>query len=58
LAKVTMENCYLIKKNERLGIGTPEKHGKFCCGYQKGDMDDEPSEKCKRCKQYEFYWLE
>lgn len=46
----TLENCSLIQKCVRKGIGEPEQRNGVCLGYQKGENDDEPCEKCKSCK--------
>ena len=48
--KRTLENCSLIQKCVRKGIGEPEQRNGFCGGYQRGEDDDEPCEKCKCCK--------
>ena len=26
-----------------------------CAGYQKSDIDEEPTDECSKCKQYQFY---
>lgn len=50
--KRTLDNCTLIKKCVKLGIGEPKKFRSIqqCEGYQKEENDDEPCEQCKRCK--------
>jgi hypothetical protein len=47
--KRTIENCGLIKSN-RFELGSPEKQGDKCVGYQVSEFDDEPCSTCKRCK--------
>ena len=37
----TLENCTLIQKCVRKGIGGPEQRNSKCSGYQKGENDDE-----------------
>lgn len=51
MAKRTVENCSLMKKQRRYGYGTPEIefYGK-CLGYSTSSTDDEPCETCKKCK--------
>lgn len=48
----TLENCSLIKRNVKRGIGEPEQYYNInkCLGYAKSEMDDEPCETCKNCK--------
>lgn len=48
----TLENCTLIKKCIKKGIGEPEQYRNLnkCVGYAKGENDDEPCEQCKRCR--------
>ena len=50
--KRTFENCTLIKRCIRAGIGEPEQHPNLnkCVGYARSENDDEPCEKCKKCK--------
>lgn len=48
--KRTFENCSLIQQRRRKGFGVPQQRNDFCLGYQKGENDDEPCEKCKSCK--------
>ena len=43
----TLENCTLIQKCVRKGIGGPEQRNGKCMGYQKSENDDEPCEICK-----------
>lgn len=52
VAKRTVENCSLVKKAVKRGIGTPQMQSGKCMGYSAGDNDanDEPCEKCKVCK--------
>ena len=47
----TLENCSLIKKCVKRGIGEPTQYYNInrCEGYAKSDYD-EPCEVCKRCK--------
>lgn len=54
----TFENCSLIKKCVRKGIGEPDYRNGKCCGYQKSENDDEPCEECKKCKLNEHYGVE
>ena len=46
----TIENCTVIKKALKLGVGWPSINGDKCLGYAKSECDDEPLEKCKVCK--------
>ena len=50
MAKRTVENCSIAKRGVRLGEGEPhlDCDGK-CMGYSHAN-DDEPIDKCKRCK--------
>lgn len=54
----TLENCTLIQKCVRRGIGNPEQRNGKCMGYQKSENDDEPCEICKSCKLNEYYGIE
>lgn len=47
--KRTLDNCSLIKKCVRKGIGEPEQRNGSCLGYQKSENDDEPCNECKCC---------
>ena len=53
--KRTFENCTLIQKCVRSGIGEPERRNGKCLGYQKGENDDEPCEICKKCSLNESF---
>ena len=59
MAKRTVENCSLMKKQRRYGYGTPEIEfdGK-CLGYSVSSTDDEPCETCKNCKLNSAYEYE
>lgn len=48
----TLDNCSLIKKRIKKGIGEPKQYYNLnkCEGYTRGDSDDEPCEKCKNCR--------
>ena len=48
----TIENCTLIKKGIKQGIGEPTRFYNVnkCEGYAKSEVDDEPCEQCKKCK--------
>ena len=48
----TIENCTLIKKCVKNGLGEPDRFWNInrCEGYQKNEHDDEPCEQCKKCK--------
>ena len=50
--KRTLDNCTLIQKCVRMGIGTPEQYHDInkCFGYVRSDNDDEPCEQCKNCE--------
>lgn len=49
--KRTLDNCSLIKKMVRSGIGTPEQNkDKWCMGYCHSEYDDEPCDVCQKCK--------
>lgn len=52
MAARTLDNCSLIQKMIKRGIGEPEQYHNInkCLGYQRGETDDEPCEICKRCK--------
>ena len=54
----TLENCTLIQKCVRKGIGSPEQRNGKCMGYQKSENDDEPCEFCKQCPLNENYNIE
>ena len=49
MTKRTIQNCRLVKKAVRIGIGSPEIEGDMCLGYA-GDCGDEPCDTCKKCK--------
>lgn len=51
MSKRTPQNCSLIKRGLREGIGLPQtdNDGK-CMGYSHSEDDDEPCEICKECK--------
>ena len=53
--KRTMQNCGIIKRCIKWGIGEPKtlKDGK-CDGYE--NKDGEPIRECQKCKL--FYWYE
>ena len=55
MAKRTLENCRIIKKGVRIGVGGPEQRNGKCNGYARAWYDDEPSEACKRCKLHTMY---
>lgn len=48
--KKTIENCRLIKRAIRIGIGSPEIRNNLCMGYSHGQDDDEPHPLCQQCK--------
>lgn len=48
----TIENCRLIKRAVKAGIGNPNIRGGKCEGYCT-EHDDEPLEECKRCRNLE-----
>jgi len=52
----TPENCSLIKKGLKTGLGEPKIYYNVnkCEGYSKG-YDDEPCETCKNCKYNLWY---
>ncbi len=57
MAAKTIDNCSLIKKSVKIGIGYPDCYirtfgERRCFGYQKSENDDEPCKQCKRCKYY------
>lgn len=49
MAKKTIDNCTVIKKAIKIGIGFCGTVGDKCEGYCT-ETDDEPCDKCKRCK--------
>lgn len=53
------EGCAVKFCNELLNIvvscENAEKQGDKCLGYQQSRLDDEPTEKCKACKDNIFY---
>lgn len=52
------DDCELIKQSVKTGIGKPNfKDGK-CEGYCHSENDDEPLDKCKRCKIFDSYGIE
>ena len=50
MAKRTLENCGVIRRNIRRGLGSPDQYDGKCMGYGRRCHDDEPIEACKRCK--------
>ena len=52
MAARTLDNCTLIKKCVKAGIGEPQQWYNInkCEGYQRGENDDEPCEQCKKCR--------
>lgn len=50
--KRTLDNCTLIKECVKKGIGEPKQYYNIerCEGYARSEYDDEPCEKCKKCK--------
>lgn len=52
MAARTLDNCSLIQKMIKQGIGEPEQYHNInkCLGYQRSENDDEPCSICKRCK--------
>lgn len=55
MSRRTLDNCSLIKYCVLRGLGYPIKKDGKCFGYQKSEFDDEPCEKCRKCKLNEFY---
>lgn len=53
--KRTLEHCSLITYCEKVGIGRPNQKNGKCDGYQRSYEDDEPCEKCSRCKLYSSF---
>lgn len=53
MATRTLENCSLIKKAVRRGIGEPEQRNGKCLGY--GGDEDEPYYICAGCRLCEDY---
>lgn len=51
MAKRTIENCSLVAKAVRIGLGTPQAEGDKCMGYAHGSDDDENDEPCKICRE-------
>lgn len=56
MPKRTIENCSLIRKAKRKGLGLPERCGNKCVGYAGAD-GDEPHVICQECK-LNFYYAE
>lgn len=54
MAKKTIDNCTVIKRAVRDGVGYPDVSGDKCDGYAKGYCD-EPHDSCIRCKLFEGY---
>lgn len=52
MAARTLDNCTLIKECVKAGIGSPKQYYNIerCEGYAKSEFDDEPCEKCKKCR--------
>jgi hypothetical protein len=52
VSRRTIENCSVVKKAVRTGLGEPENQNGRCLGYagSYGPDDDEPCEECKACK--------
>ncbi len=52
MSRRTIENCSVVKKVARIGLGEPETQSGKCLGYAGGygPDDDEPCEECKVCK--------
>ena len=46
----TIDNCRVIKLAMKEMIGTPDIYNGTCQGYAVSEIDDEPCDKCKRCK--------
>lgn len=48
----TLDNCTLIKKLVKDGIGEPEQYYNLnkCSGYTKSENNDEPCEQCRKCR--------
>jgi hypothetical protein len=53
IAKRTIENCRLVKKAIRQGVGEPKMIDGKCEGY--AGNTDEPCETCKNCNINSFY---
>ena len=51
----TLNNCSLIAKCIKNGIGEPRQSNGKCDGYQKSYDNDEPCEHCSKCKLNTFY---
>lgn len=43
-------NCQVISRAVTDGIGYPKFDTEKCEGYVKSESDDEPCEKCKKCR--------
>ena len=48
-------NCTFAEKKIREGLGAPERGSDWCCGYQKSETNDEPCERCGRCRAFDGY---
>jgi hypothetical protein len=49
MPKRTTENCTLIKKAVKKGVGTPDIVNGKCMGYSNGSQDREDDEPCLIC---------
>lgn len=48
----TLDNCSLIKRMVKSGIGEPDRYYNInrCQGYQRSEDDDEPCNTCINCR--------
>lgn len=48
----TLDNCDLIKRCVKAGMGEPKQYYFLnrCEGYTRSEYNNEPCEKCKKCK--------
>ena len=58
--KRTLENCSLIQRCVKRGIGEPRqfKDTNQCEGYARAEYDDEPCDICQHCKLCTMYGVE
>ena len=51
-ASMNPMECHFAEEKIKSGLGAPERGVDWCSGYQKSATNDEPCERCQRCKEY------
>ena len=54
----TLDHCLLIRLSIYDGLGKPRQYDGKCEGFAKSEYDDEPCERCKKCKLNTMYGVE